>query len=206
MTRNGGTEGRWGETWGLVGAPPPGGLLEALVARYAEPHRAYHTLPHVLACLAHAAEMRPRLEHPGCVELALWFHDAVYEPRAGDNEERSAALAAEALGSATSGEVREHVRRLVLATRHPSRPAENDARYVVDIDLAILGAAPEAFDAYEAAIRREYRWVPGPLYRAKRRLVLQGFLDLDRIYTTEELGRRWEKRARANLERSLARL
>jgi predicted metal-dependent HD superfamily phosphohydrolase len=98
------------------------------------------------------------------------------------------------------------VPRLVLATRHPSRPTEADARHVVDIDLAVLAAPPEAFDAYEGAIRREYRWVPGPLFRAKRRQVLQGFLDLDRIYLTDELSRRWEKRARANLERSLARL
>lgn len=197
---------RWRETWGLAGAQPPAGVLDRLVVRYAEPHRAYHTLAHVLDCLDHAASVRAQLEHPHCVELAIWFHDAIYEPRAGDNEERSAAFAVEVLTGFTTPEVLRHVEELILATRHPSRPSEADARYVVDIDLAILGAAPAAFDAYEAAIRREYRWVPAPLYRRKRKQVLQSFLELDRIYLTEHFGRRLEEQARANLQRSLSRL
>ncbi len=181
-------------------------MLEQLLAKYAEPYRAYHNLSHVLDCLNHAASVRAQLEHPQCVELALWFHDVIYEPRAGDNEERSAAFAVEALTELVTPEVLRHVEELILATRHPSRPTEADARYLVDIDLAILGAPPAAFDAYEAAIRREYRWVPAPLYRRKRKQVLQSFLDLDRIYLTEHFGRRLEEQARSNLQRSISKL
>lgn len=199
-------EARWREAWQLAGAAAPTGVLEQLLAKYAEPHRAYHNLSHVLDCLNHAASVRAQLEHPHCVELALWFHDVIYEPRAGDNEERSAAFAVEALRAAVGPEVLQHVEELILATRHPSRPTAADARYMVDIDLAILGAPPAAFDAYEAAIRREYRWVPAPLYRRKRKQVLQSFLELDRIYLTEHFGRRLEEQARVNLQHSIAKL
>jgi predicted metal-dependent HD superfamily phosphohydrolase len=198
-------EERWSETWQLAGAVAPARGLEPLLAKYGEPHRAYHDLSHVLACLDHAAAVRAQLEHPTCVELALWFHDVIYEPRAGDNEERSAAFAVEALAGSATPEALRHVEELVLATRHPSRPTASDARYVVDIDLAILGAPRTAFDAYEAAIRREYRWVPAPLYRRKRKQVLQSFLDLERIFLTAHFAR-LEEQARANLRRSISRL
>ena len=199
-------EARWRETWELAGTAAPAGVLDSVLAKYAEPHRAYHNLSHVLDCLDHAASVRAQLEHAHCVELALWFHDVIYKPRAGDNEERSTAFAVEALTELATPEVLRHVEELVLATRHPSRPAESDARYLVDIDLAILGAAPAAFDVYEAAIRREYRWVPAPLYRRKRKQVLQSFLELDRIYLTDDFGRRLEEQARVNLRRSISKL
>lgn len=199
-------EERWRETWDVAGTTAPTGVLDSLLAKYAEPHRAYHNLSHVLDCLDRAASVRAQLGHPQCVELALWFHDVIYEPRAGDNEERSAAFASTALRASATPEVLRHVEELILATRHPSRPIDADASYLVDIDLAILGAPVAAFDAYEAAIRREYRWVPAPLYRRKRKQVLQSFLDLDRIYLTEHFGQRLEAQARANLPRSISKL
>jgi predicted metal-dependent HD superfamily phosphohydrolase len=206
MSQESTAEARWRETWRLAGAAEPAGVLARLLAGYAEPHRAYHDLAHILDCLGHAAAVRSQLAHPHRVELALWFHDVVYQPRAADNEERSAELAVEALRGWVTAEVLQHVHELILATRHPSRPAENDARYLVDIDLAILGASPATFDAYEAAIRREYRWVPRPLYRRQRKEVLRSFLALDRIYLTDHFARRCEEQARANLRRSISRL
>ena len=205
MTHDG-AEARWRETWALVGHPAPSAPLADLVARYGERHRAYHDLGHVLACLGHAAEVRGRLEHPGCVELALWFHDAVYDPRGSDNEARSAELASRLLAGAASEEVLSHVGELVLATRHPSRPEAHDARHVVDVDLAILGAPLDAFEAYERAIRREYRWVPAPIYRRERARVLRSLLDLRPLFLTTHFADRFEEAARANLRAALARL
>ena len=199
-------EARWRETWALMRHAAPAAPLAELLARYAEPHRAYHDLGHVLDCLGHAAEVRGRLAHPGSVELALWFHDAVYDPRAHDNEARSAELASRLLASDASEEDLAHVRDLVLATRHPSRPAAHDARYVVDVDLAILGAPPAAFEAYERAIRQEYRWVPEPIYRRERARVLRSLLALQPLYLTAPFAARFEEAARANLRAALARL
>jgi predicted metal-dependent HD superfamily phosphohydrolase len=198
-------EKRWEETWSLAGLPPPGGLLRQLIDLYAQPHRAYHNLGHVMECLELAASVRLRLANPPDVELALWYHDAVYQPRAADNEERSAALAAAGLTSLQPSRV-ETITALIVATKHQAIPTTQDARFVVDIDLAILGAAPPRFDAYEVSIRREYRWVPGPLFARKRREVLRGFLGRPSIYSTPYFRSRLEEQARANLTRSLARL
>jgi predicted metal-dependent HD superfamily phosphohydrolase len=188
----------------MVGAPAPAGLLDDLVARHGEPGRSYHTLAHVLDCLEKTAITREIQDDPAAVELALWFHDAVYDPRRSDNEERSAALAEEALARPLGGERAARVAELVLATRHRAPPPPGDAAVVVDADLSILGAAPDAYDAYAEAVRREYSWVPGFLYRRRRAKVLRSFLARDRIFTTEPFHERYEARARANLERALA--
>lgn len=195
---------RWGETAGLLGLPLPAEHLDDLVARYGEPHRAYHDLAHVLDCLRQAREVRACFAAAGAAELALWYHDAVYDPRRGDNEERSAALAAAHLGERR--ELAAAVGELVLATRHDRPPASADAALVADIDLSVLGAPEEAFDAYDRAVREEYRWVPAPLYRRRRREVLRAFLARPRIYATDLFAARLEGAARANLARAVARL
>jgi predicted metal-dependent HD superfamily phosphohydrolase len=102
--------------------------------------------------------------------------------------------------------VSERVRQLVLATKHDARPASADAALLVDVDLAILGAVPERFDEYERQIREEYAWVPGPLFRRKRREILEGFLVRPHVYNTSHFRDRYEAAARANLSRSIAQL
>ncbi|HEV8629944.1 MAG TPA: N-methyl-D-aspartate receptor NMDAR2C subunit [Thermoanaerobaculia bacterium] len=178
-----------------------------MVERYGERHRAYHNLNHVLDCLDRAAAVRSRLVAPGPVELALWYHDAIYDPYRSDNEERSAALAVEeSTELAFPQPVIDAVASLILATKHQGRPVDADCRYLVDIDLAILAAPEAAYDAYERAIRREYRWVPGPLYRSKRREVLRSFLERERIYATDWFAGRFEAAARANLAKAVSEL
>jgi predicted metal-dependent HD superfamily phosphohydrolase len=193
---------RWDESWELAGMAPPPGAFERVCARYREPHRAYHNLDHVAACLALAAETRPMQRAPGEVELAIWYHDAVYDARRADNEEASARLAVAELGillPAALAKVRDHI----LATRHPSNPADPDSRVMVDIDLAILAAEPAAFDAYERAVRSEYSWVPGFLFRRNRARFLRELLAAEHVFLTEHFRARFEERARANVRRSL---
>ena len=98
------------------------------------------------------------------------------------------------------------VRAHVLATRHDDAPPPGDSALVVDIDLSILGREPAVFDAFDRAIRKEYAWVPGFLYRQKRRQLLQHLLDRPVLYATPALRDRFEAPARANLERALGRL
>lgn len=197
---------RWTETWALLPALAPTAQVAQLRSLYAERHRAYHNLKHVLDCLALAATVRSRLTEPAAVELALWYHDAVYNPRAGDNEQRSADLAAQHLGALVSPGTLGRVRDLILVTKHDAVPVDGDSQYVVDIDLAILGSDPATFDAYEQNVRREYRWVPGPLFRSKRREILQSFVNRPRIYSTDYFAERLENSARSNLSRSIAEL
>ena len=155
----------WTATWDGLGVKAPDGrLYEELVARYSAPERHYHTLQHLDECFARLAESRQFAEQVHEIELALWFHDAIYDVRSHDNEERSAAWAEEvALRAGLSPPVAASIRTLIVATRHDALPVTSDSALLVDIDLAILGAPAERFDEYERQVRQEYDWVPAPL-------------------------------------------
>lgn len=200
---------RWQELMHALGLPPGEATFEALRRAYAERHRHYHSAEHIDECLVLLDALRERAVNPQAVELAIWFHDAIYAPRRTDNEARSADWAEGFLREAGAHTgLSTQVRELILATRHEagSTSDSGDAALLVDIDLAILGAEPERYARYETDIRREYRWVPGPLYRRARRALLQGFLERPRLYATDALHSQREARARANLTAALARL
>ncbi len=151
--------------------------------------------------------MRAQCTDAAAVEAALWYHDAVYDPRADDNESRSAALAVSRLhaaGVATERVAR--IERMILATAHQDRPFDGDAALVLDIDLAVLGADARTFDDYERAVRREYAFVPEAEFRAARQAVLVALLGRPAIYASASFRKRWEAPARANLSRSIAAL
>ena len=123
---------------GLGVARPDEQLFAEVMGRYAEPHRSYHTTRHLDECFAKLDEARQHADRFYEIELALWFHDAVYDVRASDNEERSASWAQAAMSAAgldTTVDVR--VRDLILATRHDVSPPAGDAALLVDVDLAI---------------------------------------------------------------------
>jgi predicted metal-dependent HD superfamily phosphohydrolase len=140
--------------------------------------------------------------------LAGWFHDAVYDSRAKDNEEQSASLAVASLRPLRLPEplLAETARLILLTKTHQAAPYDTLGHLLLDADLAILGAEPPAYDAYADAIRREYVWVPEDLYREGRRRVLEGFLGRPRLYFTEALAARCEEQARSNLRREIAAL
>lgn len=195
----------WRATWSALGVEhAPAEVFGQLAARYDESHRAYHTREHLEDCLSLLATVREHCSYPHEVALALWFHDAIYEPRRSDNELASASWLVDVARSAGAPEASiERMRSLIMATRHDGVAQRGDEAILVDIDLAILGAPWQRFEAYELQIRREYRWAPGPLYRAGRKRVLKAFLDRPAIYVTAQFHVRFEKAARANIVRSL---
>ncbi len=195
----------WNDAWSHVGAVPPEGLYGRIVSAYSEPHRAYHTLQHLDECLARLAPVAHLARGLGTVELAVWFHDAIYDTKATDNEAKSARWARAALQATDADrEIADHVERLILATRHDAIPDDADARLLVDVDLSILGAEDGRFAEYEAQVRAEYRWVPEAAYCEGRSRVLRSFLDRPAIYFTPWFSDALEARARRNLTRSLA--
>jgi predicted metal-dependent HD superfamily phosphohydrolase len=198
---------RWKTTWASFGKPSPTRTFDRLVAAYGEPHRAYHTLQHLGECFANLDLFRAAARRAGEIELALWFHDAVYDTHAHDNEERSAAWAKADLFDASLGlETIERIAAMIVATKHAAEPTDPDAKLCVDVDLAILAAPRERFDEYEAEVRREYAWVDDDAFAAGRAQVLESFLRRGRIYATEIAAARFEEKARANLRRSLTKL
>lgn len=194
-----------------MGLLAPDALLAQLLAAYTEPQRHYHTLQHLGECLTQVEPVLLQLDRPGEVELALWFHDAIYDVKAHDNELRSAQWAAQALQAAHASNAQvEKVHALIMATQHGAAPINTlidaDTQRLLDIDLAILGASPERFAQYDRQVRAEYAWVPHAIYRAKRQEVLQGFLQRPHIYGSAEFTQRLEAQARTNLSSALSAL
>lgn len=202
------TESRWLAMWQrLRAAGDPLPVLRNLETRYAEAQRAYHNLVHIEACLLEFDSVRADLRDPDAVEFALWFHDAIYDPKAADNEEQSAALAVEVAAYAGLPEsFRETVHAFILASKRHVPSGHVDCPWLLDIDLSILGRPDAEFDQYEAGIRLEYSWVPADVFAVKRAEILEGFLKRESIYLTRVIRERYESSARKNLARSLAKL
>lgn len=202
---------RWERTMALVKAPDQrevAKLLTEICVRYTEAHRFYHTLEHLRACFQVLDSEMAKLVGGGSIELALWFHDIVYRTEGKDNEEVSAQLAERwIVRIGLDAGFAEQVGNLVRATTHVNEPGTREAKVLLDVDTSILSASSEVFDQYELDIRKEYQWVPSAQYKAGRTKVLEGFLSREWIYSTPEFrnGPR-EGLARANLERSIARL
>ncbi|MDP3801743.1 phosphohydrolase [Brevundimonas sp.] len=186
-----------------------GAVRDELIARYGEPHRRYHTMTHIEDCLAQvAASTDFSDEQRSLMDAAIWFHDAIYDATRHDNEAESARLAVERL-SAIGAEraLIDEVSRLILLTAgHSVEAGDAIGARLVSIDLSILGASPERYDAYADAIRFEYGHVPEPLYRAGRAAILKRFLESGRLFADPVWAERFEEQARANLAREIGAL
>jgi predicted metal-dependent HD superfamily phosphohydrolase len=176
-----------------------------LERRYSEPHRRYHGLTHVRHVLGVVDHLTMVAADAPAVRLAAWFHDAVYEPGRDDNERRSADLAAETLlALGADHALVSEVARLVLVTEdHVTEEDDRNAMVLSDADLAILGAGPEEYDAYVAAVRQEYSHVPDDAFTHGRRQVLLSLAERENIYATHWGRGHLEAPARANLAREL---
>lgn len=186
---------------------PPAEYFRELIALYAGPHRHYHNQHHIAECLAEFDRVKSLAANPVAVELAIWFHDAVYDTHAADNEERTAELAQRWLKQFhADAEFIDAVGRLVLATKNHDGSLHPDAPLLVDVDLSILGQPPARFWDYEKQIRAEYAWVDAAVFASKRAEILQRFLARPRIYQTGYFFERLEAQARQNLKASVERL
>ena len=206
----------WASLMATLGKPAGSEMvLNDLLTRYSEPHRAYHNLGHVVSMLDDMTlldEDEANSSSVAAIALATWFHDAVYDtakahPRIASNEARSAFLAEgkmKEMGLASNMILR--VKDLIMATNHTFVPTDRSAKVVVELDLAILGKSKREFDAYEAGIRKEYSWVPWPDFSRVRKATLEKFLARDPLFSTPSLRKKYESAAEKNLSRSVRRL
>lgn len=186
--------------------------LEALQVAYASPPRAYHNFQHVQEVLRHYHEVAagPGWSQPAEVGLAVLYHDAIYEAGRRDNETRSAELAVTHVARwwPTAGIDAQRVVDLIeLTARHGTlQPVDVDdeAALFLDCDMAILGAEPALFDAYDRGIAAEYRGhVPAWLFKLNRRRFLKALLARPRIYLSDFFHQRYDTQARRNLRRAV---
>jgi predicted metal-dependent HD superfamily phosphohydrolase len=181
--------------------------FEVLVAAYTAPERHYHNLEHLAEMFRVVERLSDSVEDLAALHLAVWFHDAVYDSRAKDNEKRSGELAVDLLGPVgVPASAIDRIVQMIWATTHTANaqpPALHDTQVLLDADLAILGAVEDRYARYARDIRAEYAWVPEADYRTGRARVLQHFLALPRIYFTDVMFEEGEERARANLRAEL---
>ncbi|CAN7584227.1 phosphohydrolase [Bradyrhizobium sp. LjRoot220] len=177
---------------------------DALIAAYSAPGRHYHDLAHIEDCL----EKLSSVDSLGAAERdllvqAIWWHDAVYDATKSDNEEQSARLAEQAVPA----DIREEVGRLIRLTKsHNVAPGDRLGAILISIDLSILGAEPDRYDAYAASIRKEFSHVPDIAYRSGRSEVLRRFIARPVIFPDPDFATRYDRRARANMAREIASL
>lgn len=185
----------------MLGLPPSEQCYKALLGAYSEPHRHYHTTEHIDAMLAHLDSVQGLAEHPAELELAIWFHDAIYNTYSTHNERDSADWAKRFLSKAGYSKAGiERVYKLIMATLHNVETTGPDESLIVDIDLTILGAPFKIYEQFENNIRKEYRLIPAIIYRRKRKEILKGFLNKKVIYNTDYFRAKYEQTARKNIE------
>jgi predicted metal-dependent HD superfamily phosphohydrolase len=177
----------------------------ALLDRWHEPHRHYHTTEHLAAMLSVVEEHASAAADPDAVRLAAWFHDAVYDPLESDNEERSAELAEQTLPAlgVPADRVREVARLVRLTANHDPAPDDRNGALLGDADLAVLASPPAAYRAYVRAVRAEYAHFPDDVFNAGRAAVLRSLLDQPALFRVPALAARWEEAARRNLTAEL---
>lgn len=173
-------------------------LLLDLTRRYCEPQRHYHTIRHVANMLFAGRDLSLSEEQI----YAIWYHDAIYDPRSETNEEDSADLARRQLLSIGWEDSRvEHVATMVLDTKAHAPTVEGSAE-VIDLDLSSIAADWDTFCRNRADIRAEYDWLSDEDFAAGTATFLEAFLARERIFCTS-WGAELETKARANLTRSL---
>ncbi len=184
------------------------GAGAALLARWAEQHRAYHDLAHLSEVLERVDLLAAEADRSDAVRLAAWFHDAVYDPAADDNEERSAQLAATTLTRLRlAPDLVDEVTRLVrLTATHHVGPGDANGAVLCDADLAVLAADDLRYSSYVEGVRREYGHVDDAAFARGRAQVLSTLLDRPALFRTAHGRAAWEQRARMNVAAELDRL
>ncbi|MET8852378.1 hypothetical protein [Amycolatopsis sp. NPDC004625] len=192
----------WSEAITELGGEP--GAWPRLEARYAEPHRRYHTLAHAAAVARDSAWLAEDLgdAERAIVAVAAWTHDVVYDAKPGEDERASAAWARAALAGVAEAHV-ERVEGLILATiGHDAPPGDLLATALLDADLAVLGAPEAQYADYARGVREEYAKYPDDVWREGRIAVLERMLARE-LYRSEPARTRWASAAERNLTTEL---
>jgi predicted metal-dependent HD superfamily phosphohydrolase len=195
------------DAWAELAGNSPTSRTEwaAVVDAWGQPHRRYHDLAHLAAVLGVIGALEGAAADPAAVRLAAWYHDVVYDPRRGDNEEVSAERARAGLRGLVPDERVEEVVRLVLLTAgHDADPGDANGAVLCDADLAVLAGPPDAYAAYASAVREEYGHLTDAEFTAGRIAVLQHLLGLETLFRLPAVAAEWTPPARANLTAELS--
>jgi predicted metal-dependent HD superfamily phosphohydrolase len=193
------TRQRWAALCAQLSCAQAASHFDVLAAAYSEPARAYHTAQHIDECLTLLDSVADHLQSPNDVELAIWLHDAVYNPQAKDNEAQSAHLALQWFADLPPARSDLLSQRILATQHHAPTPHDSDGQALLDIDLAILASTAERFAQYSAQVRFEYSFVPPDIYQVKRAEFMLQMAQRPQIYFHPILAAHLEPLARRNL-------
>ena len=179
-------------------------IFQEIESRYSEPHRTYHTMIHIYQLFMLMENHPDELENHTLIELAILFHDIVYDPQQNDNEAKSAAIADKLVGPYLDAVTR-HQLKLIIESTHQHKPilAASDNQYFLDMDLSILGVSSRIYNGYVRKIRQEYSILPTRKFDEGRKEFLVNFLKRPRIFYTDLYYNQFEEQARSNMEQEL---
>ena len=184
-----------------VGAEDAQQTFQRLSVAYGQSFRSYHNLVHI-DYMFHSLT-RHNISPSSALDLAIWFHDIVYEIGGVENEQKSAECFVSCFDGLIDQSLQQDVTQLILATDLTSEVTSHpEANLMIDLDLSILGASPERYAEYQSKIRQEYREMPENRFIIGRCKILQNFLTKP-IYRTSSFAS-LEAQARENLQRELA--
>jgi len=175
-------------------------IHQRLVDSYNESQRRYHTLAHIDHCLSMFDQCKSLASNPDALEIAVWFHDAIFEPGKSDNEALSAKLYEELSAGVHTDEFRALVGRMIMATLHNGLSLDDsDAGYMVDIDLSSFGLPWEEFLRDSRHLREESAELSDADYFQKQGAFRSCLLARPHFYQTDFFRRHYEQQARDNL-------
>ncbi len=197
-------ENRWNDLFTTQDSTIVSELYSNLIQKYNEGNRHYHRIEHIQDCFEKFDYIKENLSDQNNVALAIWFHDVIYTAQDNENEYQSALYARHCLKKLNFDSISIlKIERLILLTKHPSFPITNDDKYLLDIDLSILGSEPTKYEQYSAAIRKEYQHVPLELYRDTRKKILKSIIDKNSIFETEYFISKFQHQAIENVTREI---
>lgn len=199
---------KWLDFWLKINGQDNGlSQFQKIVKNYGEPSRFYHNLNHINNCLVEFSQFASLAKDERAIEMALWYHDFIYNPQRNDNEEKSAAYAlGVAKGLFLPEDFCRKVRDLILATKHDRISQDPDGQLMADIDLASLGKPWEEFETNSKLTRKEYDFLSNKDFATGRIKFFQSLLARESIYSTPYLKIKYEKQAGKNLWRTIVNL
>lgn len=175
-----------------------------LTTKYTEPFRKYHNLNHLLELFKYFDTYKQELERPNEVAYAIFYHDIIYNIWSKKNELNSAELAVKYLSNVElGGESVERIFNLIVVTKDHTPNKNQDEKWMIDFDIAVLGQHWDIYYKYTQHIREEYASVPNFMYKKGRRKVLRRFLNKNRLYKTNIFYQLYEDNAKYNIKKEL---
>lgn len=173
---------------------------------YSEPGRHYHTPRHIEHCLTQFDLASAEMEDADSVEMAIWFHDLIFDAQARDNELQSARRFVELAGDSMDGEFKTRVYDLIMATAPPRIPKSKDQEFMLDIDLSSFGLPWTDMLRDSIAVRKESRQLTDAQFFPGQLAFLESLVGREHFYFTEYFRSRIEESARSNINRYLKNL